>query len=164
YANATGDASTALGRGPTERGCPALAVPCLAAPGGCSAGAVPARTVDVGATSEAYRAYAPAVAGQSWAAGWAPPRPARAARPRRPAFEPARNPSKSELWSRRAKRWLVIAFALATLSLLVIATTQTFWVPLVTGQLGYLVAHRFWTPIFIRGGFVGLALSFVAGS
>lgn len=108
---------------------------------------------------------APGVAAAPPSGGWThPANPFTAAQYRLPVFDPARNPSTSGLWSRRAKRWLVIAFALATLSLLVIATAQTLWVPLVTGQLGYLVVHRFWTPIFVRGGLAGLALSLVVGS
>ncbi len=59
------------------------------------------------------------------------------------------------------RRWPLTALgaAIATVSLTVIASTNTVLVPLVTGEWGSWVSDRFWSPLFLWSGLVGLGIA-----
>ncbi|MBZ0119880.1 MAG: hypothetical protein K8H88_23025, partial [Sandaracinaceae bacterium] len=51
--------------------------------------------------------------------------------------------------------------AIATVSIAVIASTNAVLVPLITGQWGYWVSDRVWSPLFTWGGVIGLGIAAV---
>ncbi len=67
---------------------------------------------------------------------------------------------------RRAHRGRMASIAIAVLlvaSIFLLGSVDTFWVPLLTGQLGWTVFDAFWTPFLTRLGTLGLAVAMVGG-
>lgn len=78
---------------------------------------------------------------------------------RHAAAPPARSDMREIRAARpRSLRLVVPGAAISLASIVVIALREPLLVPLVTGQLGSWVAHRFWTPFFSGLGAVGLAI------
>lgn len=79
-----------------------------------------------------------------------------------PAYEPS---SRSDATSheRRLRGAAIALVLLFVVSIFMLGTLSTLWVPLFTGQLGWTIVDGFWTPLLTRVGTVGVGLSLLGG-